>query len=100
MDQQLLENLKLLFNDPDLTRAMFGESFFFADLKHNFGISSNLMKQLGFSEEELRNENYKTKIHPEDLENFNALGIVLKKDGNRKSIVSTELRIVMELGFG
>ncbi len=67
------QTIAALLRDPRLLRRLFGTKFFYSDLVENHGITSTTLRQLGFSDEEMRDGTYHERIHPEDLPTYLAL---------------------------
>ncbi len=55
-----------MLHDNRLLGPLFGTKFFYGDLQGNRGETSRTLRNLGFSDEEMRSGAYQKRVHPED----------------------------------
>ncbi|MFW5688822.1 MAG: diguanylate cyclase [Spirochaetota bacterium] len=66
-------HLRSILADESLLDPIRKAGFFFGDLEHSVGTTSEPLKALGFADAELRDGSYQNRIHPEDRPTYLAL---------------------------
>ena len=62
-----------VFRDPGLTPKFYEAGFFYGDLEGGTGFTSRALREIGFSDVEMRNGGYRRRMHPDDVTTYTRL---------------------------
>ncbi len=65
--------IEKISSNRHLTSVFLRAGFFYGDLAGDRGVTSRTLKQLGFTDQEMRSGSYQERIHPEDMPVYRAL---------------------------